>query len=593
MVKLLSKFIIKVSILSSLFILIRSELLFSIPKYDEGRIEILGIQLLQDSEDELRYYYLPQYPKIASKENGDLEFLYMKYVDEKGDNGGLLHALVEFSLPQELIDELEAQLQEEQKGARISGPVPMLQTMDSNQSGLANFQVISSILEDSGGDVSFTESFKTSGHAPLLKGSKTAIAAKLNQKGATLLWESFKGQTSDVSIMVSGYYEARIKAYGAIIHAEVNTLYQHFSKLENKQEKFTRKQLRKVTDELIQNEVLDIDIFDRSTSFEGDNKKLEEMVEIITTQLADLMFNAEAGWSKQPETEVFVEQNQIQGRQEKGWLGKIFGGAESMPYVSDNQFVLKDRKDIRSHKFHLNLNKSVIVKFPFFSSGNIGGSFFDANQTADNKYFKIVNLDDPDFQMRTIDFVLDGNYIGAYNSVLNFITVSFSKKYDNGQNEVTKDLVFDRNKLLNEQTLIQQVKYPRLGLSSIDFTNFDYKVKFSMTGGRGEITVPLEEKWINSTESTISLAPPYLKTTVNIDLDRSKLEAPVTIQFSVTLNGKEERQQLLILRPTDKRNTDEVSLFHDIDSKIKYQVNWNNGVPVPEKELTDAYIFLK
>ncbi len=595
MINLFFEFFTKIIFLIFLLLVGPSESLFSIPKYDEGRVEVLGIQLLQDSKDERKFYYLPQYPKIAANASGDLEFLFMKYVDEQGDNGGLFHALVEFALPEEMIVKLEVALQEEIKGARIAGPVPLRQTMDKEQQGgLARFQVVSSITENSGSDVSFTETFKTSGHAPLLKGSKAAIAAKLNQKGATLLWESFQGATSDVSVMVTGYYEARIKSYGAVINAEVNTLYTHFSELQNKQEKFTRKQLRKVTDELIQNEILNIEIFDRSANTEGDNEKMEAMVEIITSQLTDLLFDAKTGWSKQPETEVFVEQGQVQGREERGWLGKVFGGAESMEYVADNQFVLKKRKDIRSHQFYLNLNKSIVTKFPFFSTGNIGGNFFNKNQTPNNNYFKIVNLDDPDFQMRNIDFVLDGNYIGSYNNVLNFITVSFSKKYENGQHEVSKDLIFDREKLLQDQSLIQQIKYPRLGLQNADFIHFDYRIKFSMAGGRGELLVPADGTWANATASTISLTPPYKKTEITIDLDRSKLTVPATIQFTVTLNGKEENQTMVILRPTDELNTNVISLFHDLNSKIKYLVNWNDSnLKNQEATLTGNYIFLK
>ncbi|MEZ4849248.1 MAG: hypothetical protein R3B93_11665 [Bacteroidia bacterium] len=41
-------------------------------KYDEGRLMINGIQLLQDNADEKLYYYIP-HPRLANKEDGLFE----------------------------------------------------------------------------------------------------------------------------------------------------------------------------------------------------------------------------------------------------------------------------------------------------------------------------------------------------------------------------------------------------------------------------------------------------------------------------------------------------------------------------------------
>jgi len=573
---------------------------FALVKYDEGRLEILGVQLLQDSEDDKLYYYLPQFPKIATNANDDLEFVFMKYVDEKGDNGGLFHALVEFSLPDELIEELATELKAKVPGAELAGQVPMMQTMDEEgKVVMGSFQVISSVLNDTSGENAFTQTFKTSGHAPLLKGSKAAIAAKLNQKGATLLWESFQGTTSDVSVMVSGYYEASVKAYGATVSAEVNTIYEHFSRLSNEQQKYTKEQVRKITDELIQNKTLTIKVFDRSKALGVDSEEMEGMLDIITAKLTQLMFDAEAGWAQQPDMEVAIEEGQISGRQKKGWLGKIFGKQKDSPYVSDNQFVLKERKEIRSHKFYLNLNKSTVIKIPFHSTGNIGGSFYEDNQTPDNKYFRIVNMDDPDFQFKKLDFVLDGAYTDFYNSVLNFITVSIRKKYSNGQHDVVKDLIFDREQLLNDETLTQSISYPRLGLAGDEFNEYEYRIKYALTRNRGNVYVPEKEEGLPSTEPSITLAPPYIKTDIAIDLDKTELAhqgiRSARILFTVKLNGEQEEQKTIVLRAGDEHNSSEVALYHDKNTPIAYQIDWYTDDGVIESksiELKGNYIFL-
>ena len=86
--------------------------LHAIVKYDEGRIQVDGIQLLQDHLNPNDYYYLPQYPRLAQRGDGTFEFLCMKYVGKGGSetNGGLFHALIEFSLEDDQLLSIEAKL---------------------------------------------------------------------------------------------------------------------------------------------------------------------------------------------------------------------------------------------------------------------------------------------------------------------------------------------------------------------------------------------------------------------------------------------------------------------------------------------------
>ncbi|MBK9492504.1 MAG: hypothetical protein IPO07_29695 [Haliscomenobacter sp.] len=212
---------------------------FAIVKYDEGRLQIDGIQLLQDKDNPNDYYYIPQYPRVAQKEDGSLEILCLKYVGTGGaaTNGGVFHALIEFTLPNKLIEILQDKLKTVAGGAaRIAGAVPIQQAVKDGEAGLASFQVVSSILRDN----TFAKSIITSGFAPFLPGSKAAISARLSQEGATLLFETLKRPTSDVSIALSGYYEAVVKAYNAEVIAESKMVYTHFSRVFNKQEGYTK-----------------------------------------------------------------------------------------------------------------------------------------------------------------------------------------------------------------------------------------------------------------------------------------------------------------------------------------------------------------
>ena len=118
----------------------------AVVKYDEGRIEIDGIQLFQDSENPNAYYYIPPYPRVSTLNNGDFEFLCAKYVGINGreGSGGLFHVLIQFSLTKEETADLSKKLSEKFPKAIIMGPVPM--SVDDSGNSAASFRIVSSIL---------------------------------------------------------------------------------------------------------------------------------------------------------------------------------------------------------------------------------------------------------------------------------------------------------------------------------------------------------------------------------------------------------------------------------------------------------------
>ena len=52
-------------LLTVFFAFLVAQMAGAIVKYDEGRMEINGIQLFQDSENARAYYYLPPYPRVS------------------------------------------------------------------------------------------------------------------------------------------------------------------------------------------------------------------------------------------------------------------------------------------------------------------------------------------------------------------------------------------------------------------------------------------------------------------------------------------------------------------------------------------------
>ena len=585
------------TIILTLFIAFRAQ---AVVKYDEGRLMIDGVQLLQDRDKPLEYYYIPQAPRLATKEDGSFELLCLKFVGEgEQASGGIFHALVEFSLPTDVINELNKKLDKEVPGAKIVGPVPLQQTMEDGEDGLGSFQVVSAILNNIEGDDPFTSEVIHSGHAPLLPGSKAAIAARLNPAGATLLWESMSGPTSDVSVSIKAHYEAAVKGYNAIVKADVQSVYEHYSRVINFQQNYTKRDLRKITDELVQDRTIEIDVFDRSEGLGIDNKAMQAIVDLVSDKLVELMFDSKMGWAKEPERETAVEAGQIKGRQEDGWWGRTFGGPKDLKYMSDNQFVMKRREDIQIQKFYMNLSKSTTIKIPVYTSGNLSG-IYDSLGREDEKYFRVVNLDDADFQKRDIHFQVDGDFLESFKDLVNFVAVNFKKNHGDGQEETTREIMFNR-KDLEGGTDLKSIDYPRLGALGADWLDYEYQITWSMKGREEPIMIPKRKgQWEKSQSSAISLVPPFKKKVVTIDADRSYFKdsnvRSARIRFAVVLAGKHQLLKTVILRDNDAESFNELALYYDENQPIAYQVTWyssKGNVEQDMKELgADDYLFL-
>ncbi len=586
---------------------------FSQVNYDIGRRTINGIQLLQDSNDEKAFYFLPDYPRIAINKSGDFELMCIKYIGKNGkSSGGLFHALIQFDLPKEILTKIENELKIQVPGARIVGAVPLLQNMKSEEDVSTGFKVISSILTNTDGENPFTSNLIAAGPA-LTQGGKTAFAAKLNEDGATLLFKSLESGTSDVSVVVSGYYEAKVKAYNAVVTAEMSTIYKHFSKIKNVQEGFTKRQLRDITDKMIQDQIINIDVFDRSKGLGVNTGDMDGILNVITEKLTDIMFNAEIGWAKQPIKETAVEQGQIKGRQKRGWFSSVFGGfkygltgisisgkTRNDQYVTDNQLVIKNREDVKINKFYLNLNKSTTIKVPVTSSGNIGGLYNILKEDAGDKYFKIVNLEDSDFMMRDVMFLLDLAFVESFSEILNSVTVSFKKNYAIGHDDITRDIIFNNADLLKGVNY-KTISYPRLGIKKSNWLDYEYKLNWSLKGKSKTIQIPENKnEWLKSNNPSIVLTPPFDKRNVEIDTDKSSFNSlginSCTIRFFVILNGEPTAHKIQVLRADDVENTTKINLYYDKNEPIIYQVTWyigNTKIEEDPKPLEDEnYLFL-
>jgi hypothetical protein len=167
------------------------------------------------------YYYLPTGLRLSKRSDGIPEFLFLKYTTEKrteagGEQGGIIHFLMEWGLTSEQLQEAQTKL--------VEMITQLAKTPGSPYKGIQNpkimgavdvytedesFRIISASLQDK-------ESAKliTSGSAPILPGSKAAVAGKLNPITTQLLASTFEQSRSitDISLELNYMYNVLMPA---------------------------------------------------------------------------------------------------------------------------------------------------------------------------------------------------------------------------------------------------------------------------------------------------------------------------------------------------------------------------------------------
>ncbi len=573
------------SLLFLIFVLIPLQAA-ALVNYEAGRLEVNGILLLQDAADKNNYYYLPPTPRVSQRKDGGLELSVIKFVDPKGDtSGGLFHMLISLSLPAEDLLALQTGLKKIKPDAKVSGPVPLKQESE------ASFSIISGTLKDK----KFTTQLISSGRAPVTPGSKAAVAATLSPHGATLLWESLQKPTSDVSIALRAYYEASLPSFQAKVHAEVSTVYTHFSKLKNKQGGYDKKQVRDIVDELVRTGDIKVDVMDRMPD-DIANKAMQSLVDLVTSKLTEVIFDQKTGFTAIPEKEKAVEAGQIKGRQKKGWLAKAFTSTGNQKYFTDNQYVLKKREDINRAVFNINLTRRAVIKVPVDTAGNISGLYKEFAQNPD--MFRVVNLADPAFQKRELFFRIDGDYTGAFESIMNYAGISIQKKYK-GQADATGELIFTREDI-RDGRLSKSWKYARLGEKKSNWLDFGYRTTWSIQG-QYKVRQPADpEKWLGSADPIITIAPPLKRLDLEVDADRFLFEdaqmRSATLELRYKIFGKEKTQRFAVMRATDAESVSTQVVFHDPAINAQYRVNWYPMKGKSQKgqwlDLEDSYLVL-
>jgi hypothetical protein len=567
-------------------------------RFDEGRLTIDGVQLLQTVEDPNAYEYLAGDLTLARNSAGDLQLLMAKYTGGEGTTGGILHALVEFGLSPERRADIEEKLQELRPGAVLLGPVHMTPVEDDGRDN-GSFQIVSASLapSESPGD-RIAGQVLHSGTAPFTPGSEAALAAQLSPEAATLMWDSLTGSTADLSVAVRGYYEALVEGYNAIVRADVATIYQHQSFIDSFQKGFTKRQVRDIADELIQSQTISVEVFDRSEGAGIESGDMQKIVDLVTDKLIDLVFDRETGWSKAPPPEAAVEQGQICGRQERGFFSKLFSGATDDAYCTDDQYVIKDIENVASRSFVLNLSKQTTVRVPFDTAGNLGGFYDDLPPEERDRYFKVIDLADTAFQELDVAFQLDSGIVEAFKDKLTLVSVNLSRERPDGSMQ-SEALVFDRASVTAGKTM-QQVNFKRLGDASDDWREFRYQVAWNVSGLDEPLRVPAAaDEFLVTRDAGIQLTPPLESQRLTLDVDNGDFEAKgiraVLVQFAAKVGGRPQFVASKTIRAGDADPSGDVRILKDPGERVVIRQVWytrDGRIDTGFRSVDEDYVFL-
>ena len=104
----------------------------------------------------------------------------------------------------------------------------------------------------------------------------------------------------------------------------------------------------------------------------------------------------------------------------------------------------------------------------------------------DPDIFRVVNLSDPAFSRREVYFEVDPSFYDAFRTTINSVSVSFVKPFRPAadQSDFTGEVVFTQ-KDVKSGSFSKSIRYPRLGIESSDWLDYEYRVLWSFRGGTG------------------------------------------------------------------------------------------------------------
>ncbi len=513
--------------------------------------------------DSLTYVYLPDQASLALDEQKLPQFSFLRYVfDEPGTGGNpsatgagaggaVLHFLVLYETPPGKITGAQKQLREtlHNDAATLRGPL----VFDE-----ARYALISSILL---GGKTPEQKLLAIGQAPVLEGSRVALSFEMDPRSSTLLLESFKMPTPDISLVFDLAFRGLTEAYNAQLTVNWSEVRKSSAFKAGGSVYFISAEVEKTLDDLRRNNAITL-----HTS--GTDANSEALVNAVYGKLLDLLFRPvePATVPKEQRGGLFDAIGALLspkgGKSTGGILSRfnLHAGYQVKDLKSSGSSVLRFDSRLSSTRHHL-------VTF------NIGNLY--SRHGTDRRFFRTVALEDADFQQREVGISVDGSLAGEFAKMINSVTVTLRKVHQNGDQTIREQVVTRQN--FSDSSGRFAFRYGSHGdADRLQWLGYEYRTTWQFQGGGVYST-----RWTRDSASMINLFAPYSRQTVEIVGDPKSL-APqgvraVVVQVDYPFFGDRKREQVTI-QPGDTTGTKpfEVSLPLD-QRRYDFKITWIKG----------------
>ncbi len=566
---------------------------------DGTQVMLFGQAVSLSDRKSKNYYYLPTEPRLSAKKDNTPQFLFMKYnteesKDDGGISGALLHMLMEWGLTPAQQKELEQILKTGKQGAP-KGSV-LKGAADVVPDGDQSFRIISATLSDN----TLAPTVVTSSKAPTLPGSKIAVASKLDANGAQLLAATFEKNRSitDLSVELGFKYTVRMPAAKGRAIINWSKMYTKFQQ-DSAVYKETR---RKKSRGGIFGGVIDV-VFGKksevaSRSYDEMRTSIESLIEneYIKLDWEENMSDERIKTMREAFYEYFLEKMSSTVDQDQV-APPTAQEKEAMPNIKYGRKYTFNRKFFESNF----KRKTQIFRFDarlavdkyFTVTGNLG-SWYDGVKN-NKKCVSTVLLNDPFFQHRDINFILDLEAEEMFETEVNYVTVNVRKNRSSGNDFSDYDQI-DRE-YLKEEGIKVTFNYARDDDKNSDV--YEYKTQWSLRGGN---IYPENPQWQKGDWGTVTLDAPITPRTIEFESDIEELKSmgftratlllryykfgkEVETSMPMTLSKNEPLIEKMIFTDKDTQGyAYQLVLNHKDSDKGKMALGW-------ESKINDDYVY--
>ncbi|MEI7984847.1 MAG: hypothetical protein WCI55_04390 [Armatimonadota bacterium] len=458
-----------------------------------------------------KYYYLPTNLRLSKDADGVPMFSLVKFTTDKsesngGAQGALLHFLMEYGLTKAQEAEVKSLLNPAStRGAvnyryirrgvqppptdppkgELLGCAPLVADGDAG-----SFIISSGTLSDT----TLAKSIITSGKAPTIAGEKVAVASRLTSNGAQLLSSTFDRNSSIADISVTcklGYY--------TMLPAVKGTIKFHAEKLKTEVERLRAENKGGVTTKRtglwpFSYTVTKSDNRSYEEAYESFNRladigvlemKFEQTIDNETTgKFRDAFFQSFlAMFTQKSEQNTLETPERPQPASENGQDPTRGPGPGGIPLYTRNKTV--ETQNVKDWTYTLTARIPVLNKFTI--TDNIKKWFPDIDSNRE-KCIRAINLNDPFFTTREINFILDLDARDIFDEYVNYVTVNVRKNRSSGR-PFQDSFVID-SKYIKEKGISSLIQYSRGNDNNPD--NFEYQMQWSLRGGE---VFPQNPQW--------------------------------------------------------------------------------------------------